>query len=384
MEITVRTQEEEEDGKTEQEEEGMAEKRGRLCLPKTMQHWILHEADDSPAGGHFGADRTYICIKDRHFWKPMWCETQHFVAVCDLRHRTNHHSGKPMGLLQPLPTAKGHWQRFGIDFLTDLPVSGSGHNCIETFVNPLTKRAHWWARRKTIDASTFAHLVINHIIRPHGVPHELVLDHVVHFTADYWRDVARIVQTKLVMSTVFHSETDGLSENLNKTVICDLGGFATHNQANWDDYLPFAECAYNSSELRSTKQTPFTLNLGYEPPLPLDLIADLQRLQANESAKHYRATSSSNNCSTFRELPGKSCEMLRINRRRWLISPDVQLTLPSLPVRRYFDPDRICQSHTSTSILRDRNWYIVTLAIRNSSTTLERCRTRSPKRHDNP
>jgi hypothetical protein len=31
--------------------------------------------------------------------------------------------------------------------------------------------------------------------------------------------------------------------------------------------------------------TPFELDLGYEPPLPLDLIADLQRLQANESPK---------------------------------------------------------------------------------------------------
>jgi hypothetical protein len=33
------------------------------------------------------------------------------------------------------------------------------------------------------------------------------------------------------------------------------------------------------------KQTPFELDLGYELPLPLDLIADLQWLQANKSAK---------------------------------------------------------------------------------------------------
>jgi len=30
---------------------------------------------------------------------------------------------------------------------------------------------------------------------------------------------------------------------------------------------------------------PVELDLGYEPPLPLDFIADLQRPQANESAK---------------------------------------------------------------------------------------------------
>jgi hypothetical protein len=67
-----------------------------------------------------------------------------------------------------------------------------------------------------------------------------------------------------------------------------MRGFATHDQANWDDYLPLAENAYNSSVQRPMKLTPFELDLGYEWPVPLDLIADLQRPQANESAKILR------------------------------------------------------------------------------------------------
>jgi len=90
---------------------------------------------------------------------------------------------------------------------------------------------------------------------------------------------------KLLMCTAFHPETDGHSENPNKMVLLYLRGFATHDQANWDDYLPLAEYAYDSSGHHSTKQTPFELDLGYELPLPLDLIADLQRPEANESAK---------------------------------------------------------------------------------------------------
>ena len=56
VEITVRSKEKGEDGKAEKEEEGKAEKRGRLCIRKMMQRQILHEAHDTPAGGHFGAD----------------------------------------------------------------------------------------------------------------------------------------------------------------------------------------------------------------------------------------------------------------------------------------------------------------------------------------
>jgi len=190
-----------------------------------------------------------------------------------------------MGLLQPLPIAKGRWQRIGIDFTTDLPTSGNGHDCIVTFGNHKTKRAHWPACKKTIDAPAFARISIDDMVRLHGVSQEVVSDRDVLFTADYWREVARILQMKLLMSTAFHPEPDGLSENSNKTVVCYLCGFATHDQANWDDYLPLVEYAYNSSVHRSTKQTPFELDLGYEPPLPRDLIADHQRPQANESAK---------------------------------------------------------------------------------------------------
>lgn len=50
-------------------------------------------------------------------------------------------------------------------------------------------------------------------------------------------------------------------------------------------YLPSAEYAYNPSLLSLTKQMPFELDRGYESPLPLDVIADLQQLHADETAK---------------------------------------------------------------------------------------------------
>jgi putative transposase len=186
-----------------------------------------------------------------------------------------------MGLLQSLPAAEGRWQRIGIDFITDLPVSGSGHDCIVTFVDHMTNRAHWRACRKTIDAPAFARIFIDDIVRLHGVPQEVVSDRNVRFTADYWREVTRILQTKLLMSTAFHPETDGLSENSNKMVVRYLRLFATHDQANSDNYLPLANYAYNSSVHRSTKLTPFELDLGFELPLSQDLSADLQQAQAN-------------------------------------------------------------------------------------------------------
>jgi hypothetical protein len=149
----------------------------------------------------------------------------------------------------------------------------------------MQKRAHWGTCRKTIDAPPVAQIFIDGIVRLQGVPQEVVSDNDVRFTADYWREVARLLQTKQVMSTAFHPEMDGLSENSNMAVVRYFHGFASHDQANWKDYLPLAEYTYNSSVNHSMKRTPFKLDLGYEAPLPLKLIADLQRRQTVESTK---------------------------------------------------------------------------------------------------
>jgi len=89
-----------------------------------------------------------------------------------------------MGLLQPLPIAKGCWQRIGIDFITNLLISGNGHKCIVTFVDHMTKRAHWRACKKTIDTPAFTRIFIDDIVCLHGVPQQVVSDCDVCLTAD--------------------------------------------------------------------------------------------------------------------------------------------------------------------------------------------------------
>jgi len=275
VEITVRTKEKGEEGKTE--------RRGQLGNPRAMQRRIFHAAHDTPAGGN-------TLVRTGH---PYACKTDISGSQCGAIPNDTWQAGtyatkpttgavNPMGLLQRLPVPRGHLQRIGIDFMTDLPMSEDGHNCIVTFVDYMTKRAHCHACRKTINASAFAQIFIDDIIRLHTLPQAVVSDRNVPFTADYWREIARILQKILLFSTAFHPGMDGLSENSNMTFFRYLCGFATHDQANWDDYLPLVEYAYSSSVHSSTKQKTFELDHRYVLPLPLHLIADLERQQANK------------------------------------------------------------------------------------------------------
>jgi hypothetical protein len=112
----------------------------------------------------------YLHIKERDFWLQMWRDTQQYVVGCHLCHRTNHQSSKPMGLLQPHSIAKARWPRVGIAFITDLPTWETSHDSISAFIDYITKRAHWRAYTKTIDALAIAQIFLNHIVWLHGVP----------------------------------------------------------------------------------------------------------------------------------------------------------------------------------------------------------------------
>ena len=66
-------------------------------------------------------------------------------------------------------------------------------------------------------------------------------------------------------STVFHPRTDGQSERTNQKLEQFLRFYANTRQDNWAQFLPLAECVFNSWHNESMKKSPFELFMGYNP-----------------------------------------------------------------------------------------------------------------------
>ena len=74
------------------------------------------------------------------------------------------------------------------------------------------------------------------------------------------------------MSTAFHPQTDGQSENMVKTLRRLMRAHTEH--VEWDDYLPILELEYNNTQHATHRWTPFVVNHGRTPVMPST--ADLQ------------------------------------------------------------------------------------------------------------
>ena len=81
----------------------------------------------------------------------------------------------------------------------------------------------------------------------------------------------KILRVRLGMSSAYHAQTDGQTEKVNHVIGNYLRAFSRHEPDNWDDLLPLGEFSYNSSVHASTGKTPFELDLGYTPRMPIDV-----------------------------------------------------------------------------------------------------------------
>jgi hypothetical protein len=135
-----------------------------------------------------------------------------------------------------------------------------------------SKMAHFIACHKTDDAINIADLFFREVIRLHGLPRSIVSDRDVKFLSYFWKVLWGKLETKLLYSTTCHSQTDGQTKVVNRTLIQLLRAIIQKNLKNWEDCLPFIEFVYNRSVHSTTDYSPFEIVYGFNPLTPLDLI----------------------------------------------------------------------------------------------------------------
>jgi len=68
---------------------------------------------------------------------------------------------------------------------------------------------------------------------------------------------------------IFHPQTDGQTEVVNKTVIQLLRGYCSKQLKLWDEHLCYVQHAYNRAKHSSTQISPFETCFGFTPRSPL-------------------------------------------------------------------------------------------------------------------
>lgn len=171
----------------------------------------------------------------------------------------------PAGLLQHLPIPNKVWEDISMDFICWPPLS-KGFSVIFVVIDKLSRYGHFLPLKQDFSGQSVAQVFITHILKLHGIPRSIINDRDKTFTSKFWQTLFTRMGTSLALSSAYHPETDGQTENLNKAAEHYLRCFISHNPKAWVDLLPWAEFSYNISFHTSLGTTPFQAVYGREPP----------------------------------------------------------------------------------------------------------------------
>lgn len=168
---------------------------------------------------------------------------------------------KPYEDLQSLLISTHPKKDLFMDFVIGLLVSTNWKNEIQNSIlvnlNRLTKRVYQKMVKITIDALGLAEVIINIIVRQHGLPKLIINDCSLVFISRFQSSLCNFFGIKRKPLTTFHPQTYGWTKKQNSTIKIYLLVFVNCKQNNCARLPLMLEFAYNNVRNISIKYSIF-------------------------------------------------------------------------------------------------------------------------------
>ena len=119
--------------------------------------------------------------------------------------------------------------------------------------------------QSTVTRPQIAQMYYQHVYPWFGLPSQIISDRDPRFMSHFGKSLAKELGITWNLSTVYHPQTNGLSERKNQWVEQFLRLVAT-NQEEWSTALLLTTLVHNNSQNATIRTSPNQLIIGLEPP----------------------------------------------------------------------------------------------------------------------
>ena len=118
---------------------------------------------------------------------------------------------------------------------------------------------------KMITAEQTGTILLTSPYKCFSLPDKAISDRGPQFASHAFKELGWLLGIKLNMSTVHHPQTDGAMEQSNQEIEAYLSIFCSNNPKIWNSLLPTLKFTFNSKPHATRKESPYFLQLGYDP-----------------------------------------------------------------------------------------------------------------------
>jgi hypothetical protein len=289
----------------------------------------------SPLSSHLGHFHTKAIVERDFWWPGLSTFVNSFIAdcaICQQNKVRTHLVTPPLTPITSITTLP--FKQLSVDLVTDLPLSNGYDSLMVVVDHGLTKGVILAPCSKTIDANGVAQLFFEFVFKRFGLHDILISDRGPQFASAFARELARILHYDVRLSTAYHPQTDGQTERANQEVKTYLRIFCANNPHKWSKFLTSAEFIHNSVPHSSTKVSPFSLILGYEPraypSLRKTFLPALEgRLSSLESARKEALAAHETARRIMMERSSRKFSPWKVGDKVWLEATNLRIPYPS-------------------------------------------------------
>lgn len=265
-----------------------ADFHARLCVPQSEKNDVLRTAHESPyLTAHSGPEKLWEYLSSRYYWPRMKTDVLEFCSSCDVCQKTKPSNFRKYGRLLPHSIPTRPYESISMDLIVNLPWS-EDCNAILVFVDRFTKHAQFIPTTTGLNAKGFAMLFVKYIACKFGLPASIVTDRDPRWTSTFWREVAELLKTEMLLASSHHPQHDGQTEIVNRQLETMLRAYVKDDRESWGQWIHLLEHSYNSRTHGATGATPYFLLYGFEPRGPTDVTeSNVAALDRSRETKNF-------------------------------------------------------------------------------------------------
>ncbi|KAL5267283.1 hypothetical protein ACHWQZ_G004352 [Mnemiopsis leidyi] len=253
------------------------------CIPESLQKKVISAAHDIASSGHLGHFKTMERIRNKFYFPKMDLKVKLHLASCHVCLKRRNNVPKLRAPVTPYNGRHpGHIVQ--LDLIENLPVA-RGYKSILVIVDTFSK----WAEAIPLRDTKVEHVAkafVNVWCCRQGLPSQVHTDRGGNVdTADLIKAVYDMLKITKTSNTAYRPQTDGGVERLNRTIKSMLWKFCQKNPKDWVECLDQVMFAYRTSVHNATGFSPFFIDKGRLPRIPLDVM--LGTIPGTITSKHY-------------------------------------------------------------------------------------------------
>jgi len=180
---------------------------GQICVTSSERAKMIWDTYYNGVSGHFRVEKIVAVLRKYFYWLNVWWVVGKYIRSC-----TAYTIAKPaikkQGLYTSLPTPSWPWESISMDYMSGLPSTKHGNDCVFMVVDKISKMAILAACKKSITTKATIKLFFELVWIHFGIPKSVISDRDNNFLSTFWSSLWSMLGTKLNKSTTFYPQND--------------------------------------------------------------------------------------------------------------------------------------------------------------------------------